>query len=41
VEGKGWLAIAVLVLALGGLAELVPGRFPAATDLETGSERIG
>jgi hypothetical protein len=40
-EGKGWLAIAVLVLALGGLAELVPGPFPAAAGLEDDSERIG
>jgi hypothetical protein len=40
-EGKGWLAIAVLVLALGGLADLLPERFPAGSDLQDGSERIG
>jgi uncharacterized protein YkwD len=40
-EGKGWLAIAVLVVVLGGLEDLLPGRFPAATDLQTGSEQIG
>jgi hypothetical protein len=40
-EGKGWLAVAVLVLALGGLADLLPNRFPAENDLQAGSERIG
>lgn len=40
-EGKGWLAIAVLVLALGGLADLLPDRFPPGIDLQESSEQIG